>query len=46
MDRLRQQGRSLEDYNYANTGIMKQILEDLGDVKFTGISVSINSIIY
>jgi hypothetical protein len=39
MQRLSQVGQSLEDYNYENKEIGMKLLEDLGDVKFEGVSV-------
>ncbi|CAB4065790.1 GABBR [Lepeophtheirus salmonis] len=38
MERLAQQGKTIEDYNYDNNKIAKIILEEIADVKFTGIS--------
>ena len=40
MKKLAESGRSLEDYNYENHEIAEMILNDFGDVKFKGISVS------
>ncbi len=39
MHRLASMGQSLEDYNYENKEIGQIILDDLGDVRFVGISV-------
>ena len=41
MKRLASIGQSLEDYHYENKDIMQIILDDLGDVKFDGVSVNL-----
>ena len=40
MKRLADVGQTLESYNYDNEEIGRIILEEIGDVKFEGISVS------